>query len=249
MAPFDQLAGAVTEQGQTIGGRDGVEGSATARHPAFASCGKGRKQASDGGAWTAAMFHLFTHAFFKACLFLGAGSLSHACHHSFNMVDDMGGLRKIMPRTFATYLVGTLALAGIFPLSGFWSKDEILTGTGSFPGSDGANGSYHVMMVMLLIAAFCTAAYMTRTIWYAFFGEFRGHGHPHESGPRITVPLIILATLGAVVKLAAVRPNLSAAAFTAARSPPVTMTEPAGKSMPSAVNFASAIFIGMFFVA
>ena len=154
------------------------------------------------GAWTAAMFHLFTHAFFKACLFLGAGSLSHACHHSFNMVDDMGGLRKIMPKTFATYLIGTLALAGIFPLSGFWSKDEILTGTGSFPGSDGANGSYHVMMVMLLIAAFCTAAYMTRTIWYAFFGEFRGHGHPHESGPRITIPLIILATLGAIVGIA-----------------------------------------------
>jgi NADH-quinone oxidoreductase subunit L len=151
------------------------------------------------GAWTAAMFHLFTHAFFKACLFLGAGSLSHACHHSFNMVDDMGGLRKIMPKTFATYLVATLALAGIFPLSGFWSKDEILAGTGSFPGTDGANGTYHVMLVMLLLAAFCTAAYMTRTIWYAFFGEFRGHGHPHESGPRITVPLIILATLGALV--------------------------------------------------
>ncbi len=151
------------------------------------------------GAWTAAMFHLFTHAFFKACLFLGAGSLSHACHHSFNMVDDMGGLRKIMPKTFWTYLIATGALAGIFPLSGFWSKDEILAGTGSFPGTEGANGTYHLMLVMLLLAAFCTAAYMTRTIWYAFFGEYRGHGHPHESGPRITVPLIILATLGAIV--------------------------------------------------
>ncbi len=118
------------------------------------------------GAWTAAMFHLFTHAMFKACLFLGAGSLSHACHHSFNMVDDMGGLRKIMPKTFWTYLIATGALAGIFPLSGFWSKDEILVGTGSFPGTDGANGTYHLMLVMLLIAAFCTAAYMTRTIWY-----------------------------------------------------------------------------------
>ncbi len=151
------------------------------------------------GAWTAAMFHLFTHAFFKACLFLGAGSLSHACHHSFNMVDDMGGLRKIMPKTFWTYLIATGALAGIFPLSGFWSKDEILAGTGSFPGTEGANGTYHLMLVMLLLAAFCTAAYMTRTIWYAFFGEYRGHGHPHESGPRITVPLILLAALGAVV--------------------------------------------------
>ncbi|CAB4687008.1 MAG: NADH-quinone oxidoreductase subunit L [Actinobacteria bacterium] len=150
------------------------------------------------GAWTAALFHLFTHAFFKACLFLGAGSLSHACHHSFNMVDDMGGLRKIMPKTFWTYLVATAALAGVFPLSGFWSKDEILAGTGSFPGTEGANGEYHVMLIMLLLAAFCTAAYMTRTIWYAFYGEYRGHGTPHESGPRITTPLIILASLGAI---------------------------------------------------
>jgi len=160
------------------------------------------------GAWTAAMFHLFTHAFFKATLFLGAGSLSHACHHSFNMVDDMGGLRKIMPKTFWTYLIATGALAGIFPLSGFWSKDEILAGTGSFPGTSGANGEYHLMLIMLLLAAFCTAAYMTRTIWYAFYGEYRGHGHPHESGPAITIPLIILATLGAIAGLANLPFNL-----------------------------------------
>jgi NADH-quinone oxidoreductase subunit L len=151
------------------------------------------------GAWTAAMFHLFTHAMFKACLFLGAGSMSHACHHSFNMVDDYGGLKKHMPKTYWTYLIATGALAGIFPLSGFWSKDEILAGQGSL-FSEGANGAYHLMLAMLLIGAFCTAAYMTRTIWYAFFnGEYHGHGTPHESGPRITVPLIILATLGALV--------------------------------------------------
>ena len=143
------------------------------------------------GAYTAAMFHLFTHAFFKACLFLGAGSLSHACHHSFNMVDDMGGLRKKMPRTFWTYVIGTLALSGIPIFAGFWSKDEILAGTGGF--GNAANGTYYFALVMLLLAAFCTAAYMTRTIWYAFYGEFRGHGEPHESGPRITIPLIILA--------------------------------------------------------
>ncbi|MFV0315984.1 MAG: NADH-quinone oxidoreductase subunit L [Microthrixaceae bacterium] len=153
------------------------------------------------GAWTAAMFHLFTHAMFKACLFLGAGSMSHAAHHSFNMVDDYGGLRKVMPRTFWTFLIATGALAGIFPLSGFWSKDEILAGHGTL-FSTGANGTYHVMLVMLLLGAFCTAAYMTRTIWYCFYGEYRGHGTPHESGPRITIPLIILATLGAVVGLA-----------------------------------------------
>ncbi|MCC6224781.1 MAG: NADH-quinone oxidoreductase subunit L, partial [Microthrixaceae bacterium] len=156
------------------------------------------------GAWTAALFHLFTHAFFKACLFLGAGSLSHAAGHSFNMVDDMGGLRKKMPVTFWTYVVATGALAGIFPLAGFWSKDEILAGTG---GANDANGTYYFALVMLLLAAFCTAAYMTRTIWYAFFnGEFKGdthgHGDPHENGPLITVPLIILGTLGAVAGFA-----------------------------------------------
>ena len=79
------------------------------------------------GAWVAAVFHLFTHAFFKANLFLGAGSVSHSgSHHSFDMKKDMGGLRKYMPQTFWTFIIGTIALAGIFPLAGFWSKDEIL---------------------------------------------------------------------------------------------------------------------------
>ena len=75
----------------------------------------------------AAVFHLFTHAFFKALLFLGAGSVSHSgSHHSFDMKNDMGGLRKYMPITFWTFMIGSLALAGIFPFAGFWSKDEIL---------------------------------------------------------------------------------------------------------------------------
>ncbi|NLA37068.1 MAG: NADH-quinone oxidoreductase subunit L, partial [Actinobacteria bacterium] len=147
------------------------------------------------GAWTAALFHLFTHAMFKACLFLGAGSLSHAAHHSFNMVDDMGGLRKVMPKTFWTYIISMLSLAGVFPLAGFWSKDEIIAGTG---GMNSATGAYTFVLVMLLAAAFCTAAYMTRTVYYAFFGEYRGHGHPHESGNRLTWPLMILAFGGAV---------------------------------------------------
>ncbi|MEZ5321599.1 MAG: NADH-quinone oxidoreductase subunit L [Microthrixaceae bacterium] len=147
------------------------------------------------GAWTAALFHLFTHAMFKACLFLGAGSLSHACHHSFNMVDDMGGLRKVMPKTFWTYVIAAASLSGIFPLAGFWSKDEIMAGSGAM---NHANGTYYFVLVMLLIAAFCTAAYMTRTVWYAFFGEYRGHHHPHESGPRITVPLVLLAVGAAI---------------------------------------------------
>ena len=81
------------------------------------------------GAWTAGVFHLFTHAFFKACLFLGAGSVSHSgSHHSFDMKKDMGGLRKHMPITYATFMIASLALAGVPPLAGFWSKDEILVG-------------------------------------------------------------------------------------------------------------------------
>ena len=84
------------------------------------------------GAWTGAIFHLFTHAFFKACLFLGAGSVSHAAHHTFDM-RKMGGLKKYMPTTFWTFVIGTLALMGIFPLAGFWSKDEILAGVAQRP--------------------------------------------------------------------------------------------------------------------
>jgi len=150
------------------------------------------------GAYTAGMFHLFTHAFFKACLFLGAGSVSHACHHSFDMKADMGGLRKYMPKTFWTFIIGTAALAGIPPLAGFWSKDEILVGAGVFPGT-GGNGTFTIPFIFGMITAGLTAAYMTRAVWLTFFGEYRGHAHPHESGPRITTPLIILAFMAVVV--------------------------------------------------
>jgi NADH-quinone oxidoreductase subunit L len=143
------------------------------------------------GAWTAAFFHLFTHAFFKACLFLGSGSVSHAAH-SFDMRKDMGGLRKWMPHTFRTFVIATAALIGIFPLAGFWSKDEILAGASQLGGA----GNYTAFMVVGVVGALMTAAYMTRTVYLTFFGEYRGHGHPHESGPRITVPLWILAVLG-----------------------------------------------------
>jgi NADH-quinone oxidoreductase subunit L len=138
------------------------------------------------GAWTAAIFHFFTHAFFKALLFLGSGSVSHAVH-SFDMKDDMGGLRKYMPKTFATFMIGSVALAGIPPLAGFWSKDEILLGAGE-------NG-YTLFLVIGSIGAFMTAAYMTRCVYLTFFGEYRGHGHPHESPAPITVPLMVLAAL------------------------------------------------------
>src|SRR4051794_21984853 len=136
------------------------------------------------GAWTGAIFPLFTHAFFKACLFLGAGSVSHAVH-SFDMKKDMGGMRKWMPITFWTFVIASVALAGFFPFAGFWSKDEILLAAGK-------NG-YEFFMIVGLIGAFMTAAYMGRCIWLTFFGEFRGHGHPHESPKPITIPLMILA--------------------------------------------------------
>ena len=164
------------------------------------------------GAWLPAVFHIFTHAFFKACLFLGAGSISHsASHHSFDMKRDMGGLRKVMPITFATWIISTLALCGVFPFSGFFSKDEIIDNVG--------NNGYNTFMIIGLLGAFMTAAYMTRATYLTFFGEPRGasaghathdahdahathdahaindlHG-PHESGLLITVPLMILSVL------------------------------------------------------
>jgi NADH-quinone oxidoreductase subunit L len=139
------------------------------------------------GAWAGALFHLFTHAFFKACLFLGAGSISHsATHHSFDM-REMGGLRKPMPVTFWTFTIGTLALAGIFPFAGFWSKDEILATAGQ--------SGFDAFVVVGLVGAAMTAAYMTRCVYLTFFGKYRGHHHPHESGAAITVPLVILAVL------------------------------------------------------
>jgi NADH-quinone oxidoreductase subunit L len=147
------------------------------------------------GAWTGAVFHLFTHAFFKALLFLGAGSVSHSgSHHSFEMKKDMGGLRKFMPITFWTFMIGSLALAGVFPLAGFWSKDEIIATAGQ--------GGFEIFMVIGLLGAVLTAAYMVRCVYLTFFGEFRGHGEPHESPRSITVPLIVLAAFSVVAGLA-----------------------------------------------
>ena len=131
------------------------------------------------GAWLPAVFHIFTHAFFKACLFLGAGSISHsASHHSFDMKKDMGGLRKFMPITFSTWIISTLALCGVFPFSGFFSKDEIIDNVGY--------GGYNFFMIVGLFGAFLTAAYMTRATYLTFFGEPRGAAagehHDEEHG-------------------------------------------------------------------
>jgi len=143
------------------------------------------------GAWGAGVFHLFTHAFFKALLFLGSGSLIHAVHS--NNMSEMGGLRKHMPTTFWTWMVGSVALAGIFPFAGFWSKDEILNGA--------SGNGYPIMLVVGIVGAFMTAAYMTRACYLIFAGEYRGHGHPHESPASMVWPLRILAVLATLVGL------------------------------------------------
>ena len=181
------------------------------------------------GAFAAGMFHLVTHAFFKALLFLSAGSVilgmerghHHLSHQSgkeergskasspgahtahpdkgshpevFDPADmrNMGGLRKTMPVTFWLYLIGTLALAGIFPFAGFWSKDEILAASFS--------QGYSAVYWLLTIAAFFTAFYMGRQIWMVFFGEphHEAAARAEESPKVITVPLMVLAALSAI---------------------------------------------------
>jgi NADH-quinone oxidoreductase subunit L len=143
--------------------------------------------------YTPGLFHLFTHAFFKALLFLAAGSVIHSVHT--NNMSEMGGLRKYMPVTFWTFLIGSAALSGIFPLAGFWSKDEIIS-------TAWATGHYAIWLVTLL-TAILTAFYMTRAVLLTFFGEYRGHGEhaaqPHESPRAMTIPLVVLATGSVVV--------------------------------------------------
>jgi len=143
------------------------------------------------GAWTAGVFHLFTHAFFKGLLFLGSGSVIHAVHS--NNMSEMGGLKKYMPTTYWTFVVATLALAAVFPFAGFWSKDEIILGA--------VKNGYPWIVVLGLIGAFMTAAYMGRCVFLTFHGEYRGHGHPHESPRSMTVPLVLLAIPSAVIGL------------------------------------------------
>jgi NADH-quinone oxidoreductase subunit L len=132
---------------------------------------------------TAGFFHLFTHAFFKALLFLGAGSVIHAAHS--NDMSDMGGLRRFMPVTFWTMLIGSLALAGVIPLAGFWSKDELLV----VAHDTGTNW----LFVVFLVTAIITAFYTMRMVLLTFFGTYEGEGHPHESPLTMTGPLVFLA--------------------------------------------------------
>jgi len=141
------------------------------------------------GAYITAIFHVFTHAFFKALLFLGSGSVIHAT--GTQDIRQMGGLRRFMPVTGWTFWIGTLAIAGLPPLAGFFSKDEILAAL--YARGSAGEGVYYLYWGVLLGVAFLTAFYMGRLTWLTFEGAYRGTGHPHESGPVMTLPLIVLA--------------------------------------------------------
>jgi NADH-quinone oxidoreductase subunit L len=160
------------------------------------------------GAYAAGIFHLYTHAFFKALLFLGSGAVIHALHGEQDM-RFMGGLRKDLPITFWTFVVGTLAIAGVPGLAGFFSKDEILWKTWA--------GGHPVLWLLAVVTAFLTATYMFRLLYLTFFGERRagsslgedhggghdapGHGahggHLHDAPPAMAIALVVLA-VGAV---------------------------------------------------
>lgn len=143
------------------------------------------------GAYTAAIFHVVTHAFFKALLFLGSGSVIHAVDGEQD-IRYMGGLKKYMKTTYTTFLIGCIAIAGIPPLSGFFSKDEIMMHVFTYP----VYGK--VFWILGMLAALMTAYYMFRLLFITFFGTYRGKGHPHESPTLMTLPLIVLAILSIV---------------------------------------------------
>jgi NADH-quinone oxidoreductase subunit L len=193
------------------------------------------------GAFAIGIFHVMTHAFFKALMFLGAGSVIHGMHHEQDM-RRMGGLKKYMPYTYWTFLAGWLAICGIIPFSGFWSKDEILWNAAS---------TTHIPYGWLLwlvatIAATCTAFYMTRLMAMTFWGEFRGnkddsgahghgknidaHGHgahtPHESPRSMWVPLVALAVLAVVGGLVGIGPAFSGGGHPGGKANIVTWLKP-----------------------
>lgn len=151
------------------------------------------------GAYVAAIFHMVTHAFFKALLFLGSGSVIHGMHHEQDM-RKMGALRKVMPITGFTFIIGWLAIAGVPPFAGFWSKDEILLF---------AFANNRLLWLIGVVTALLTAYYMTRQVIMVFFGEARWNDHaeehgahgdhtPHESPWTMVIPLVVLAGLSVV---------------------------------------------------
>jgi NADH-quinone oxidoreductase subunit L len=174
------------------------------------------------GAYTAALFHVVTHAFFKACLFLGSGSVIHTMEHVEHKLHDkgkdvhfdsqdirnMGGLRKYMPSTYKTFLIATVAIAGIPPLAGFFSKDEILMHTANMGFGEFAGAMYFILWGVATITAFLTAFYMFRLTLTTFHGSFKlpkkvkgaenAEEYLHESPATMTIPLWALAGLSVV---------------------------------------------------
>ncbi len=144
------------------------------------------------GAYSTAVFHVITHAFFKALLFLGSGSVIHGMGGEQD-IRRMGGLKKYMPTTHATFLIGTIAIAGVFPLAGFFSKDQILAV---------AFEENMLMFVLGCLVSACTAFYMFRLYYLTFHGKVRGthdqEHHLHESPKTMTIPLVVLAVLSIV---------------------------------------------------
>jgi NADH-quinone oxidoreductase subunit L len=148
------------------------------------------------GAYSVALFHVVTHAFFKACLFMSAGSVIHGCHHEQDM-RRMGGLAKAMPLTCLSYGAATLAIAGIAPFAGYFSKHAILESLSH------AHNPYLLAYSDLIgvgatAIAICTAFYMTRSFILTFLGSYRGEGHPHEAPMIMTAPVMVLAVLSVV---------------------------------------------------
>jgi NADH-quinone oxidoreductase subunit L len=162
------------------------------------------------GAYTAGVFHLMTHAFFKALLFLGSGAVIHSMHHALHHTHkdwdaqdmrNMGGLKKYMPITWATMWIGTLAISGVWPFAGFFSKDEIIWQTAA-RATGPFEGWFRLFWIMALIAAMLTAFYMTRLMVMTFHGENRTgekeRHHLHESPRSMTIPLIVLAVASVI---------------------------------------------------
>ncbi len=194
------------------------------------------------GAYAAAVFHLVTHAFFKALLFLSAGSVLHGCGNEGDM-RKLGGLRKAMPTTFLAFIVGGLGLAGLPLFAGFWSKDEIL---------GEALGNNLGVFALLLAAAGLTALYVFRQLYLVFGGERRSHAyHPHESPAIMTWPLLILAGLVTVGGLLNVPPANLLARMLQVQAAPFRISVAAASVGLSAMGWlaAWALYAGRPFMA
>ena len=181
--------------------------------------------------YPAAMFHLFTHAFFKALLFLGAGSVIHAAHS--NNMSDMGGLRKHMKLTYATFVIGSLALAGVPPFAGFFSKDEIILVA--------KDSQTYWLGAVLLVGAVLTAFYTTRMVLKTFHGEYRGTEHLHESPRSMTAAARVPGGRDVRRRLPRVRSQPVRPSWTGCTSAASPRRRSSARSSPRSRSWRSAI--------